>query len=59
MRFNSLTIDNFYANPDEVREFAFKQEFMVRGNHQGKKSYIIFKKMHDRRPFQIFFYTER
>ena len=38
MRFNSLTIDNFYANPDEVREFALKQEFKVRGNYPGQRT---------------------
>ena len=27
MRVNSFTIDDFYANPMEVREFALKQEF--------------------------------
>jgi len=38
MRFNSLTIDDFYANPDEVREFALKQEFKVRGNYPGQRT---------------------
>lgn len=38
MRFNSITIDNFYANPDEVREFALKQEFKVRGNYPGQRT---------------------
>ena len=38
MRFNSLTIDNFYANPIEVREFALKQEFKVRGNYPGQRT---------------------
>ena len=38
MRFNSLTIDNFYANPLEVREFALKQEFKVRGNYPGLRT---------------------
>ena len=38
MRFNSLTIDNFYANPMEVREFALKQEFAVRGNYPGQRT---------------------
>lgn len=38
MRFNSLTIDNFYTNPDEVREFALKQEFKVRGNYPGQRT---------------------
>jgi hypothetical protein len=38
MRFNSLTIDNFYANPMDVREFALKQEFKVRGNYPGQRT---------------------
>lgn len=38
MRFNSLTIDDFYANPNEVREFALKQEFKVRGNYPGQRT---------------------
>jgi Family of unknown function (DUF6445) len=52
MRFNSLTIDDFYANPMEVREFALKQEFKVRGNYPGQRtepflSDSIKKKMRD------------
>ena len=38
MRFNSLTIDNFYNNPMEVREFALNQEFKVRGNYPGQRT---------------------
>jgi hypothetical protein len=38
MRINSLTIDNFYVNPMEVREFALKQEFKVRGNYPGQRT---------------------
>ena len=38
MRVNSFTIDNFYANPKEVREFALKQEFKVRGNYPGQRT---------------------
>lgn len=38
MRFNSLTIDNFYANPIDVRKFALKQEFKVRGNYPGQRT---------------------
>lgn len=38
MRFNSLTIDDFYANPMDVREFALKQEFKVRGNYPGQRT---------------------
>jgi hypothetical protein len=42
MRFNSLTIDDFYANPDEVREFALNQEFKVRGNYPGQRTKSFF-----------------
>jgi hypothetical protein len=38
MRINSLTIDDFYSNPMEVREFALKQEFKVRGNYPGQRT---------------------
>ena len=38
MRFNSLTIDDFYANPMDVREFALKQEYAVRGNYPGQRT---------------------
>jgi hypothetical protein len=52
MRFNSLTIDDFYSNPMEVREFALKQDFEVRGNYPGMrtKSFLndsIKKRMRD------------
>ena len=38
MRFNSLTIDNFYADPMKVREFALSQEFATRGNYPGQRT---------------------
>ena len=38
MRINSICIDDFYANPMEVREFALKQEFKVRGNYPGQRT---------------------
>jgi hypothetical protein len=38
MRFNSLTIDDFYADPMQVREFALKQEYKVRGNYPGQRT---------------------
>ncbi len=52
MRFNSLTIDDIYSNPMEVREFALKQDFAVRGNYPGMrtKSFLndsIKKRMRD------------
>ncbi len=38
MRVESLIIDNFYNNVDEVREFALSQEFAVRGNYPGMRT---------------------
>jgi hypothetical protein len=38
MRINSLVIDDFYSNPLEVRDFALKQEFKVRGNYPGLRT---------------------
>lgn len=42
MRTNLIVIDNFYANPDEVRAFALSQTFDVKGNYPGlrTKSFI-------------------
>lgn len=38
MRVNSLIIDDFYANPYDVRDFALQQEFKVRGNYPGERT---------------------
>lgn len=38
MRLNSLIVDNFYANVDEVRDFALAQEFGVTGNYPGNRT---------------------
>ncbi len=38
MRINSITVDDFYINPWEVREFALRQEFAVRGNYPGQRT---------------------
>lgn len=35
---NLIVVDNFYQNPDAVREFALKQEFKVRGNYPGQRT---------------------
>jgi len=42
MHTNLIIIDNFYADPDSVREFALGQEFSVTGNFPGlrTKSFI-------------------
>lgn len=38
MRINSIVVDDFYINPWQVREFALKQEFAVRGNYPGQRT---------------------
>jgi len=39
-----IVVDNFYKNPDEVREFALKQEFIEHVNyHKGKRTDKLFK----------------
>jgi len=38
MKVESLSIADFYSNVDEVREFALKQEFGVRGNYPGQRT---------------------
>ena len=38
MNLELLIIDNFYSNPDSVRNFALSQEFAVRGNFPGMRT---------------------
>ena len=38
MKIQSLIIDNFYNNVDDVREFALSQEFGVKGNYPGQRT---------------------
>ena len=38
MRVNALVIDDFYADPHKVRNFALNQEFKVRGNYPGQRT---------------------
>lgn len=38
MRVNSLIVDDFYTNPEDVRDFALSQEFSVRGNYPGMRT---------------------
>mgnify|MGYP001046686431 CR=1 FL=1 len=38
MRVNTLIIDDFYSNVDEVREFVLSQEFGVKGNYPGQRT---------------------
>jgi hypothetical protein len=38
MLVNTIIVDNFYNNPDEVREFALSQDFSVTGNYPGDRT---------------------
>jgi hypothetical protein len=38
MRTNVLIVDDFYSNPDSVRNFALQQEFKVQGNFPGLRT---------------------
>jgi hypothetical protein len=35
MNVNLIVVDDFYSNPEQVREFALLQDFAVRGNYPG------------------------
>jgi hypothetical protein len=34
----SIVIDNFYNNPEEMRDYILQQEFKVRGNYPGQRT---------------------
>ena len=38
MNLELMIIDNFYGNPDAVRNYALQQEFTVTGNYPGKRT---------------------
>ncbi len=38
MRNNIITIEDFYDNPLETREWVLKQDFAVRGNYPGQRT---------------------
>ncbi len=38
MRTNIIVIDNFYSNPNQVRDFALSQKFEVAGNFPGLRT---------------------
>ena len=38
MRTNLIVIDDFYTNPDQVRNFALEQPFDVKGNYPGHRT---------------------
>jgi hypothetical protein len=36
--FPTIVIDNFYNDPDKIRDFALKQDFLEPGNYPGKRT---------------------
>ena len=38
MNVNLIIVDDFYSNPEQVREFALSQEFSVKGNYPGSRT---------------------
>jgi hypothetical protein len=38
MNVNLIIVDDFYSNPQEVRDFALSQEFSVYGNYPGSRT---------------------
>lgn len=38
MKVQTIIVDDFYKNPDDVRSFALAQEFSVHGNYPGQRT---------------------
>ena len=38
MKVSSITVDDFYSDVDEVRQFALQQSFDVKGNYPGRRT---------------------
>lgn len=38
MKIQTIIVDDFYKNPDEVRAFALAQQFEVQGNYPGQRT---------------------
>lgn len=38
MKVQTIIVDDFYKNPDDVRSFALSQEFGVQGNYPGQRT---------------------
>jgi len=38
MKVNAIVIDNFYDDPDAIREFILNQDFNVKGNYPGERT---------------------
>tara|TARA_R110000803_G_scaffold101875_3_gene169899 strand:+ start:867 stop:1448 length:582 start_codon:yes stop_codon:yes gene_type:complete len=38
MKVSSITVDDFYSDVDEVRQFALQQSFDVEGNYPGRRT---------------------
>jgi hypothetical protein len=46
MKVNLIVADDFYDNPDDVRNFALSQEFAVRGNYPGLRTRSFLNESH-------------
>ena len=42
MNINLITTDDFYQDPDPVRQYALNQEFTVYGNYPGQRTHPVF-----------------
>ena len=38
MKVNTIIVDDFYNDPDQVREFALNQDYNISGNYPGKRT---------------------
>lgn len=46
MKVNLIVADDFYDDPDDVRNFALNQEFAVRGNYPGLRTKSFLNESH-------------
>lgn len=53
MKKQLIVVDDFYTNPDDVRDFALSQEFNVTGNYPGQRT----EQNWNRRPNESIFST--
>ena len=57
MRTNVIITDNFYSDPDRVRQFALSQEFKVRGNFPGSRTQSFWIKA-QKMQYKVYFGTQ-
>jgi hypothetical protein len=55
MNVQTYVIDNFYNNPDEVRQYAMEQDFQTIGNFPTSLGYFG-TNLENGRLFQTFFF---